>query len=96
MQQYYIYSSCNKIKHIEYTSLKPQSYIISHMFSNHETKMLGALRSRTVPKIKDNFHNYYKQNLKCDLCNTEIDSQEHCLVCPEIISKLSNLNSQIK
>ena len=65
-----------------YKDLKhPQPYLITNKLSNNQVSLLFNLRTQCVRGIKDNFHGQYNQNLKCDLCKKETDSQDHILKC---------------
>ena len=46
-------------------------------------RMVFRIRTRMVDKVKMNFKNMYKDNLKCEKCDSEEDeTQKHVLVCP--------------
>ena len=34
--------------------------------------------------VRDNFHERYKNDKICKICNTEVENQEHVLLCTEI------------
>ena len=59
----------------------PQPYLITNKLSKSLISLLFNLRTQCVRGIKDNFHGQYNQNLKCDLCKKETDSQDHILKC---------------
>ena len=40
------------------------------------------IRTKLVNRVKMNFKNMYKNNLKCETCKDEIETQEHVMVCP--------------
>ena len=75
----------SKVKDIEYIRLETQDYLKSELFTNSETKMLFALRSRTCEKFKDNFRHLYGGQVDCPLLCWEQgesprkDSQQHLL-----------------
>ena len=81
-----------KVNHIKYEELKTQEYLTSPLFSNEETKLLYAFRTRTVKNIKANFPNMYFGDLSCPLnCvpqeNTvQKDTQQHLLTCAKLQS----------
>ena len=81
----------NKVKHIPFVHLQaPQEYLTSTLFNNKMKKILFNLRCKTLKTIRDNFHKFYHNDIKCKLCGTgEIDSQEHLLKCHNVTSKLS-------
>ena len=64
--------------------------------SNIESEMITALRSHTIRGIKTNFHTYYKDNMNCNLCETNIDNQEHCMNCPKLLHKIKFNKEHIK
>ena len=69
-----------KTKHINYINLNsPQKYIKCKEFTNEEVSLLFNLRCKSVNSVKDNFHNMFGNNIQCDHCKLETDSQEHAL-----------------
>ena len=77
-----------KVRYIVHTNLnKPQEYLTSIEFSNAQKSILFNLRSSCERNFKDNFHRFYK-NTTC-ICKKDIDSQEHALVCHDVIKLLS-------
>ena len=85
-----------KVKHIVYRDLETQEYLRSAVVTNKEAEIITALRSQTVRGIKNNIHTHYKDNLQCQLCEQSIDSQEHCMKCPTILSKFGKIKDHIK
>ena len=81
----------NKVKHIPFVHLQaPQEYLTSTLFNNKMKKILFNIRCKTLKTIRDNFHKFYHNDIKCKICGTgEIDSQEHLLKCHNVTSKLS-------
>ena len=81
----------DKVRYICFSDLSgPQNYLSDMTFTNILRSLLFNLRCRSVKNIKDNFHQYYKGNLSCQLfCENSIDSQEHILICPGIKKHLS-------
>ena len=85
----------SKVKHIQYEKLEVQKYLTSPLFNNEETKMLFALRTRTVECVKSNFQNMYSGNLFCPLqCWDQgepptSDTQQHLLTCSKLQTKIS-------
>ena len=49
----------SKISGVKYEKLETQSYLTSSYFSDKETKLLAALRSRTHEDFKKNFRNLH-------------------------------------
>ena len=83
----------DKVKNIVFSEInEPQEYLRSALFTNKLRKTLFNLRCQSVKGIKNNFHNFYKSDIKCPLnCDSaSIDSQEHILHCPIIIAHLDN------
>ena len=84
-----------KVKHIKYEKLEVQKYLTSPLFSNEETKLLFALRTRTVEGVKSNFQNMYSGNLFCPLqCWGQgeppiSDTQQHLLTCTKLQTRIS-------
>ena len=88
-------SEHEKVKYIAHTNLeKPQEYLTSSLFSNAQKSILFNLRSRCESSFKDNFHKMYT-NYMCQLCNLEVDSQEHALSCHVIKESLSQQEKQL-
>jgi hypothetical protein len=78
--------SHNKVKHIVYTNLQMQHYLINENLTSAEIQTLFAFRSSCTRGIKMNFKNMYKKCLLCPLkCNMfQKDTQEHLLECPKL------------
>ena len=80
----------SKVKNIKYSELKTQPYLTSPLFTNEETKLLFALRTRMVKCTKANFSNLYNGNVNCPLnCWSQgqppcEDTQQHLLCCPQL------------
>ena len=78
-----------KISNITYKNLySRQAYLNSPLFNNFLTSLLFNLRSRCLNEFRDNFHSMYGGNIQCQLCLSNINSQEHGLSCPVIITTL--------
>ena len=78
----------SKIRAIQYKTLDTQAYMISPLFSNSEVSLLFALRSKYI-ECKSNFKNKYKyDNLLCQLCGEDADTQPHILHCETLNSYL--------
>ena len=60
---------------------QPQSYLMKNKPNNSQVSLLFNLRTQCVRGIKDNFHGQNYQQLECDLCKVEIDTQNHILEC---------------
>ena len=82
----------SKVKNIKYERLETQQYLTSHMFKNHETSLLYALRTRTSRLFRANFRFLYNGNIECPLNCWDVnfnepappDTQEHLLWCNKI------------
>ena len=84
-----IQSEHDKVKHIDYRSFKPQSYLTSAIFNCEESSTLFNMRSNTVNGFKMCFSSIYKNDTKCKLgCPAEY-SLDHCFRCFEIDKILS-------
>ena len=83
----------SKVKDIIYDELKTQPYLKSPLFSNTETSLLSALRSRTADTFKANFRNKYGNVVSCPLVcwgdneGQEEDTQKHLLSCRKLKSE---------
>ena len=88
--------SHSKVKNIVYENLETQPYLKSPIFSNEETSLLFALRTRTAMTFRGNFSHLYGGKVECPLkCENQSlhepafkDSQEHLLWCERV--KLQN------
>ena len=81
-------SQHKKVKDISYPRFEIQNYLKSAKVRNQEADIITALRSRTLRGIKDNFHTQYSEDLNCNLCEIQTDTQEHCMICPKILSNI--------
>ena len=81
----------SKVKNIPFqNNNKAQEYLTSPDFTNKLRALLFNLRCQTTVGLKDNFHNFYKNNLMCSMkCNTSTDSQSHILNCPKLLLHLN-------
>ena len=58
-----------------------------------KARMAFRLRTKMVPKVKMNYKNMHKGNLKCEECDLDEDeSQEHMVVCPGWAEELGSLD----
>ena len=73
---------CEKLKEVKNEDFrKEQDYLMEK--SVDKARMAFRLRSRMVPKVKMNFKNMHRNNLKCEECGKEEEeTQEHVEVCP--------------
>ena len=89
----------SKVNKIQYVKLQTQSYLTSPLFSDHEAKVIFKLRTEFL-NCKMNFKFMHpKGDLKCPLCNTHNDTQQHILECEIIRNKVKSsemLNADIK
>ena len=82
----------SKVKDIKYDKLETQPYLKSYLFSNEETSLLFALRTKTARMFKGNFSNLFGGKVECPLKCWDLamhepapqDSQEHILVCKKV------------
>ena len=72
-----IQESHTKVKDIQYDTFKIQSYMKSHILTNHEVSLLFSLRSRTFRGVKNNFGMKDRCSLGCPV----LEDQEHWLMC---------------
>ena len=80
-----------KVKHILYESLsEPQDYLKDRNFNNRLSSLWYNLRCESVKDVKNNFRKMYNDEVQCRLkCQNKINSQQHILECPEIITQLN-------
>ena len=64
---------------------KMQNYLTNNDTTVKEKKLLFSLRSRMYP-VKTNYRNGHT-NLLCSLCSKEEESQQHLLVCEQIVTE---------
>ena len=74
---------------------KPQKYLLTNKLTNKQISLLFNLRCQSERTFKNNFHRHYTGDLNCLMCNTELDSQEHLLMCKEL-KKHIDINHNIK
>ena len=73
--------SQNLIKH----RFVKESYFEDQRFSKSDSELLLALRTRMVKDIKRNFSTQHNNNnIAYDLCQVQVDCQEHLLSCVEL------------
>ena len=70
----------SKAKKINYNKLELAQYMNSPVFSNDNTKLLLALRTRTVNGIRSDFSGMYS-TLSCPLCGDHPDTLPNVLIC---------------
>ena len=63
---------------------KPQKYLLTNKLTNKQISLLFNLRCQSERTFKNNFHRQYAGDLKCPMCKSEIDSQEHLIQCTEL------------
>ena len=82
-----------KEKLIEHNNLlKPQRYLTTNLLTNEQVSLLYNLRCESVWGIRNNFHRQY-QDIKCQHCMTEIDSQSHILQCTVLKKHAGSMQS---
>ena len=80
-----------KVRNIIYSGSRvPEKYLTSPRFDNNMRSLLFNLRCRSVNEFHDNFHTMYGKEPPCRVCLTNIDSQEHSLVCSGIKEELTD------
>ena len=80
----------NKMSALTYEELRIQPYFIDKTFHSGDAKLLFSFRTRMV-----NVRNNYKSSqsdIYCPLCDLEIDSQEHLLVCSKLHESPPNVS----
>ena len=70
----------SKMDGISYTHLEKASYLNSPLFNSESSRLLLALRTRTVNGIKNDFRGLYA-DIKCPLMCGEDDKLQHILEC---------------
>ena len=81
----------SKVRNIMHENLnEPQGYLKSKIFTNKMSKLLFNMRCQSVKGIRNNFHNFYNENINCPFkCQNSYDTQAHVLSCPKLIEHLS-------
>ena len=75
-----------KVKHINFTEFKMQSYLKSELLSNYEAKFLVHSRSRMMP-VRSNYGNSFTGTF-CHICKKNLeDTQSHLLLCDSLVSQ---------
>ena len=86
-----------KGKNIHHENLsRTEKYMTTNKLNNKEVSLLFNLRCQSINGIKDNFHQMFKGNLKCDLCAIYVDSQEHLLQCQVLRQHINWNHEEIK
>ena len=70
----------SKIDGINFEEVKCSEYILDPQLNKKEVRLLFKLRTRMY-NVKANFSSMYNFNLLCDLCKSQICSQEHLMQC---------------
>ena len=73
----------SKLDNIKYEKLEMQPYLKSKSFYQDEARLLFRLRSNMY-NVKRNFSSIYENNMKCRLCQTEIEDQQHLIFCENL------------
>ena len=74
--------SHSKVREIQYSKFQIQEYMMTPQLTNQEVANLFSLRTRTYRNVSNNFG----QNNNCSLGCSEIDSQEHWILCSKTVS----------
>ena len=86
----------SKVSRIQYDSLETQSYLVDAKFTLRNKQLLFKLRGK-MSDVKNNFKNMYFANLQCNFCGEcDLQTQDHLLVCPTIVSNCQDLYDNIK
>ena len=82
---------CDKL-----TAIKNENFTKEQEYMNEKSieKARTAYRIRTkmVQRVKMNFKNMYKENLGCEYCEAEYETQEHVMVCEKWKAQRGNLD----
>ena len=73
----------SKVLHINHTVLEMADYLQPNGIINSEAKFLFMVRSRML-EVRKNFEGKHTNTL-CPLCEVEPDTQQHLLVCEELV-----------
>ena len=81
----------SKVKNISYSSLQPQEYIKSEIFSNEELETLFALRSK-MTRLKGHFTGPHpnKDDILCSHGCDAVETIEHLLSCKYLVEQMSD------
>ena len=87
--------SHSKVNHIQYGFLKTKTYLKSSkkQITNEERQEIFKLRSRAT-EVKINFKKKF-ENLLCEACKIEEETQQHILKCREIEKEEPKLKCNI-
>ena len=77
-------SDNSKARHLVKSKLVREKYFEDKRFSKSEIELLFSLRTNMVSDIKKNFSSQYENNMLCNLCKVQVDSQEHLLSCVKL------------
>ena len=71
------YDKLAAIKDEDFT--KEQEYM--HEKAIEKARIAYRIRTKMVQRVKMNYKNMYKENLGCEFCKAEYETQEHVMVC---------------
>ena len=72
------YEKLEDIKHEDFR--KEQAYM--HYKSVEKARLAYRIRTKLVNRVKMNFKNMYKENVNCDTCKDQKETQDHVMTCP--------------
>ena len=75
-------SNHSKMSPLSYDELKVQSYLIDGNFHSGDARLLFSFRTRMV-KVRNNYKGG-SNDLYCPLCDLDMDTQEHLLICSKL------------
>ena len=76
----------SKMEHLNYNELKCQDYLLSKQISNQNKINLFRFRTRMEKSFAVNFRNLH-QDLRCPLCLSSPDRQDHLLQHKNIVDQ---------
>ena len=88
--------SHSKVRENIYSSFdRPQEYLTSKTFTNQQSFLIFALKSKTVRNIKENFPNMNSDNSLCPVCERSPDTQQHILDC-QVLKNILPMHTDVE
>ena len=66
-------------KYEKLTAIKDEEYMKEKAIE--KARSVNRIRTKMVQRVKMNFKNMHKENLGCEYCEAEYETQEHVMVC---------------
>ena len=86
--QKYTNSQLKSKKYHAWKSKWASRLLEEQIFTKKNSKLLFNMTCQSVKGIRNNFHNFYDENIHCPFkCKNSYDTQAHVLSCPDHLSQ---------